>query len=184
MDVSVTVPNRSSAQSRSYMTGPVGGPTATWAGATTATTLGPSTWIWTWTPPSPLRAVNSQTFLNHPPPSTHPSPTKSWLPSDPWCKIASTNLSRQTLGKKQKRPRQVIEIQKSLNLNQNQNQKDLMKFGSTHNWKVLNHFPGKPSKNKHIHMKIIDDQLRIIDEVPTSAVEMQVKEKVSKGITE
>ena len=27
-------------------------------------------------------------------------------------------------------------------------------------------------------MKIIDDQLRIIDEVPTSAVEMQVKEKV------
>ena len=42
------------------------------------------------------------------------------------------------------------------------------------------HFTGKPSKNKHIHMKIIDDQLRIIDEVPTSAVEMQVKEKVCK----
>ena len=30
-------------------------------------------------------------------------------------------------------------------------------------------------------MKIIDDQLRIIDEVPTSAVEMQVKEKVCEG---
>ena len=30
-------------------------------------------------------------------------------------------------------------------------------------------------------MKIIDDQLRIIDEVPTSAVEMQVKEKVREG---
>ena len=27
-------------------------------------------------------------------------------------------------------------------------------------------------------MKIVDDQLKIIDEVPTSAVEMQVKEKV------
>ena len=31
-------------------------------------------------------------------------------------------------------------------------------------------------------MKIIDDQLRIIDEVPTSAVEMQVKEKVREGL--
>ena len=28
-------------------------------------------------------------------------------------------------------------------------------------------------------MKIVDDQLRIIDDVPTSAVEMAVKEKVS-----
>ena len=113
MDVSVTILNQSSAQSLSCMTGPVGGRTATWAGATTATTLGPSTWIWTWTPPSPLRAVNSQTFLNHPPPSTHHSPTKSWLPSDPWCKIASTNLSRQTQDRKQKRLRQVIEVQTS-----------------------------------------------------------------------
>jgi len=31
-------------------------------------------------------------------------------------------------------------------------------------------------------MKIIDDQLRIIDEVPTSAVEMQVKEKFLKKV--
>ena len=65
-------------------------------------------------------------------------------------------------------------------LNQFENQKTSDEFW-LHSWKVLNHFPGKPSKNKHIHMKIIDDQLRIIDEVPTSAVEMQVKEKVREG---
>ena len=32
--------------------------------------------------------------------------------------------------------------------------------------------------NKHVKMKIVDDKLKIIDDVPTSAVEMAVKEKV------
>ena len=34
--------------------------------------------------------------------------------------------------------------------------------------------------NKHVKMKIVDDKLKIIDDVPTSAVEMAVKEKVCK----
>ena len=41
----------------------------------------------------------------------------------------------------------------------------------------------KHAKSKHnIHMKIIDDKLRIIDDVPSSAVELSVKEKVIKII--
>ena len=37
----------------------------------------------------------------------------------------------------------------------------------------------KHSKCKHnVHMKIVDDKLRIIDDVPSSAVELSVKEKV------
>ena len=41
----------------------------------------------------------------------------------------------------------------------------------------------KTQRNKNsIHMKIIDDQLRIIDDVPTSAVEMAVKEKFLKKV--
>ena len=44
----------------------------------------------------------------------------------------------------------------------------------------LSHKGGsKPSKNKHnVHMKVVDDKLRIIDDVPSSAVELSVKEKV------
>ncbi len=38
----------------------------------------------------------------------------------------------------------------------------------------------KPSKS--VQMKLIDDKLRIIDDVPTSAVEMAVKEKVHFNI--
>ena len=39
----------------------------------------------------------------------------------------------------------------------------------------------KHAKSKHnVHMKIVDDKLRIIDDVPSSAVELSVKEKVSK----
>ena len=42
---------------------------------------------------------------------------------------------------------------------------------------------GKYTKPKHnIHMKVIDDKLRIIDDVPSSAVELSVKEKVSDVI--
>ena len=37
--------------------------------------------------------------------------------------------------------------------------------------------------NKHVKMKIVDDKLKIIDDVPTSAVEMAVKEKVYENIT-
>ena len=33
-------------------------------------------------------------------------------------------------------------------------------------------------KNKNLKMKVVDDKLKIIDDVPTSAVEMAVKEKV------
>ena len=35
------------------------------------------------------------------------------------------------------------------------------------------------NNNKHVQMKIVDDKLKIIDDVPTSAVEMAVKEKVT-----
>ena len=35
------------------------------------------------------------------------------------------------------------------------------------------------NNNKHVKMKVVDDKLKIIDDVPTSAVEMAVKEKVS-----
>ena len=39
---------------------------------------------------------------------------------------------------------------------------------------------GKKKTNKAtVQMKLVDDKLRIIDDVPTSAVEMAVKEKVS-----
>merc|ERR1719400_181086 len=41
----------------------------------------------------------------------------------------------------------------------------------------------KQSKNKHnIHMKVVDDKLRIIDDVPSSAVELSVKEKFLKKV--
>ena len=36
----------------------------------------------------------------------------------------------------------------------------------------------KASAGKLVHMKVVDDKLRIIDDVPSSAVEMAVKEKV------
>ena len=40
-------------------------------------------------------------------------------------------------------------------------------------------FAGKAGKkNKNLKMKVVDDKLKIIDDVPTSAVEMAVKEKV------
>ena len=39
---------------------------------------------------------------------------------------------------------------------------------------------GMANDNKHVKMKIVDDKLKIIDDVPTSAVEMAVKEKVCK----
>ena len=40
-------------------------------------------------------------------------------------------------------------------------------------------FAGKTGKkNKNLKMKVVDDKLKIIDDVPTSAVEMAVKEKV------
>ena len=38
---------------------------------------------------------------------------------------------------------------------------------------------GAANNNKHVKMKVVDDKLKIIDDVPTSAVEMAVKEKVS-----
>ena len=37
---------------------------------------------------------------------------------------------------------------------------------------------GASNNNKHVKMKVVDDKLKIIDDVPTSAVEMAVKEKV------
>ena len=38
---------------------------------------------------------------------------------------------------------------------------------------------GKPNKHsKHIHTRVIDDRLKIIDDVPNSAVEMVIKDKV------
>merc|ERR1719264_2064441 len=41
----------------------------------------------------------------------------------------------------------------------------------------------KHSKSKHnVHMKIVDDKLRIIDDVPSSAVELSVKEKFLKKV--
>ena len=36
-----------------------------------------------------------------------------------------------------------------------------------------------PNSKMHVNMKVIDDKLKIIDDVPNSAVEMAVKEKVS-----
>ena len=42
---------------------------------------------------------------------------------------------------------------------------------------------GMANDNKHVKMKIVDDKLKIIDDVPTSAVEMAVKEKVCQNIT-
>ena len=41
---------------------------------------------------------------------------------------------------------------------------------------------GQPSgrRKEMVSMKLIDEKLKIIDEVPTSAVEMEVKEKVRK----
>ena len=40
----------------------------------------------------------------------------------------------------------------------------------------------KASAGKLVHMKVVDDKLRIIDDVPSSAVEMAVKEKVSSKL--
>jgi hypothetical protein len=42
---------------------------------------------------------------------------------------------------------------------------------------------GKASAGKLVHMKVVDDKLRIIDDVPSSAVEMAVKEKVRRQKT-
>ena len=39
----------------------------------------------------------------------------------------------------------------------------------------------KASAGKLVHMKVVDDKLRIIDDVPSSAVEMAVKEKVKRN---
>jgi len=38
------------------------------------------------------------------------------------------------------------------------------------------------NNNKHVKMKVVDDKLKIIDDVPTSAVEMAVKEKFLKKV--
>ena len=38
-------------------------------------------------------------------------------------------------------------------------------------------YSGHNSK-QHVNMKVVDDKLKIIDDVPNSAVEMAVKEKV------
>ena len=35
-----------------------------------------------------------------------------------------------------------------------------------------------PNSKKNVNMKVVDDKLKIIDDVPNSAVEMAVKEKV------
>ena len=34
------------------------------------------------------------------------------------------------------------------------------------------------NSKQHVNMKVVDDKLKIIDDVPNSAVEMAVKEKV------
>ena len=34
------------------------------------------------------------------------------------------------------------------------------------------------ASKQHVNMKVVDDKLKIIDDVPNSAVEMAVKEKV------
>ena len=36
------------------------------------------------------------------------------------------------------------------------------------------------ASKKNVNMKVVDDKLKIIDDVPNSAVEMAVKEKVSE----
>jgi len=41
---------------------------------------------------------------------------------------------------------------------------------------------GMANDNKHVKMKIVDDKLKIIDDVPTSAVEMAVKEKFLRKV--
>ena len=42
---------------------------------------------------------------------------------------------------------------------------------------------GKSGKHsKHIHTRVIDDRLKIIDDVPNSAVEMVIKDKVRFGL--
>merc|ERR1712173_443340 len=41
---------------------------------------------------------------------------------------------------------------------------------------------GASNNNKHVKMKIVDEKLKIIDDVPTSAVEMAVKEKFLKKV--
>merc|ERR1712110_739334 len=41
---------------------------------------------------------------------------------------------------------------------------------------------GMANDNKHGKMKMVDDKLKIIDDVPTSAVEMAVKEKFLKKV--
>ena len=54
------------------------------------------------------------------------------------------------------------------------------RHGTTENTDCCRFFLGaKASAGKLVHMKVVDDKLRIIDDVPSSAVEMAVKDKVS-----
>merc|ERR1712141_782293 len=47
---------------------------------------------------------------------------------------------------------------------------------------IKSHKAGASNNNKHVKMKAVDDKLKIIDDVPTSAVEMAVKEKFLKKV--
>lgn len=47
---------------------------------------------------------------------------------------------------------------------------------------IKSHKAGASNNNKHVKMKVVDDKLKIIDDVPTSAVEMAVKEKFLKKV--
>jgi len=48
--------------------------------------------------------------------------------------------------------------------------------------KIMNNIGSGPNSKMHVNMKVIDDKLKIIDDVPNSAVEMAVKEKFLKKV--
>ena len=64
--------------------------------------------------------------------------------------------------------------------------KYISKVGERENDRIAQYWPppwrlGSRGK-KTVSTKVVDDRLKIIDEVPSSAVEMSVKEKVSSSI--
>jgi len=95
------------------------------------------------------------------PPSA--SPPSSSLP-----KIARNSKSRKS--DRQKTWQNVLGRSDKNTNGQNATAKKAINTGSGHNSK------------QHVNMKVVDDKLKIIDDVPNSAVEMAVKEKFLKKV--
>merc|ERR1719215_718331 len=95
-------------------------------------------------------------------------PTSAYPPSSSLPKIARNSKSRKS--DRQKTWQNILGRSDKNTNGQNTTAKKAINTGSGHNSK------------QHVNMKVVDDKLKIIDDVPNSAVEMAVKEKFLKKV--